>query len=176
MASDSLPPYGLLACHASLSFTVSQSLLKFMSIELMMLSNHLILCCPSPFAFNLSQHQGLFQCESSGRSTGASMSASVLPVNIQGWFPLGLTGLISLQSKGLSRVFSSTTVRKHQFFGMYVCNQQTCQCLTHNSLSLPSRISGWLAAASICISAWEHCKPEVVPGDQCCWEHQANSN
>ena len=48
-------------------------------------------------------------------NTGASASASVLPMNIQGWFPLGWTGLISLQSKGLSRVFSSTTVRKHQF-------------------------------------------------------------
>ena len=48
---------------------------------------------------------------------GASALASVLPVNIQGWFPLGLTGLISLQSKGLSRVFSSTMVQKHQFFG-----------------------------------------------------------
>ena len=53
---------------------------------------------------------------SDDQSFGASASASVLPMNIQGWFPLGLTGLISLLSKGLSRVFSSTTVRKHQFF------------------------------------------------------------
>ena len=53
---------------------------------------------------------------SSGRSVGASASASVLPMNIQGWFPLGLTGLISLLSKGLSRVLSSTTIRKYQFF------------------------------------------------------------
>ena len=52
---------------------------------------------------------------SSGQSIGASASASVLPMNIQDWFPLGLTGLISLQSKGLSRVFSSITVWKHQF-------------------------------------------------------------
>ena len=51
---------------------------------------------------------------SGGRSTGAS--ASILPINIQGWFPLGLTGLVSLLSKGLSKVFSSTTVWKHQFF------------------------------------------------------------
>ena len=50
------------------------------------------------------------------QSIGASASASVLPLNIQGWFPLGLTGLISLQSKGLSRVFSNTTVQKHKFF------------------------------------------------------------
>ena len=52
-----------------------------------------------------------------GQSIGASASASILPMNIQDWFPLGLTGLISLQSKGLSRVFSSTTVQKHQFLG-----------------------------------------------------------
>ena len=53
---------------------------------------------------------------SDGQSTGVSVSASVLPMNIQDWFPLGFTGWISLQSKGLSRVFSSTTAQKHQFF------------------------------------------------------------
>ena len=75
---------------------------------------------PSPPALNLSQHQGLFQWVSSmlrSQRIGASAAASVLPVNIQGWFSLGLTGLISLLSKGLSRVFSSTTVWKRQFFG-----------------------------------------------------------
>ena len=75
---------------------------------------------PSPPAFNFSQHQ-VFQMSqffmSGGQSIWVSASASVLPVNIQDWFPLGLTGLISLQSKGLSRVFSDTTVQKHQFFG-----------------------------------------------------------
>ena len=69
----------------------------------------------SPFApvFNLSQHQGLFQWVSSSRSerTGVSASASVLPVNTQGWSPLGWTAWISLQSKGLSRVFSNTRVQ-----------------------------------------------------------------
>ena len=54
---------------------------------------------------------------SGGQSIGVSASASVLPMNIQDWFPLGWTGWISLQSKGLSRVFSNTTVQKHQFFG-----------------------------------------------------------
>ena len=54
---------------------------------------------------------------SDGQSIGSSASASVLPMNFQGWFPLGLPGLISLQFKGLSSVFSSTTVWKHQFFG-----------------------------------------------------------
>ena len=53
---------------------------------------------------------------SSGQSIGVSASASVLPISIQDWFPLGLIGLISLQSKGLSRVFSNTTIQKHQFF------------------------------------------------------------
>ena len=56
---------------------------------------------------------------SGGPSFGASISAPVLPMNIQGWFPLELTGLISLQSKGLSGVFSNTTVQKHQFFGAH---------------------------------------------------------
>ena len=78
------------------------------------------LLSPSPPAFNLSQNQGLFLSQlftSSGQNITASASASVLPMNIQGWFPLGLTDLIFLQPKGLSRVFSSTTVRRHQFFG-----------------------------------------------------------
>ena len=57
---------------------------------------------------------------SGGQSIGASASASVLPMNIQDWFPLGWTGWISLQSKGLSRVFSNTTVQKHQFFGTHL--------------------------------------------------------
>ena len=74
----------------------------------------------SPSVLNLSQHQGLFQwvgcCVSCPKS--ASVSTSVFPMNIQGWFPLTLTGLISLLSKGLSGVFSSTTVQKHQFFGI----------------------------------------------------------
>ena len=68
------------------------------------------LSSPSPPAFNLSQDQGLFQWVSQG--IGASASTSVLPMNIQVWFPLGLTGLISLLSKGLSRVFSRTTIFK----------------------------------------------------------------
>ena len=56
--------------------------------------------------------------QSSGQSVVVSASVSVLPMNIQGWYPLGLTGLTSLQSKGLSRIFFNTTVWKHQFFGV----------------------------------------------------------
>ena len=76
------------------------------------------LSLPSPLALNLSSIR-VFSCltqlfTSGGQSIAAS--ASVLPMNIRGWFPLGWTGLISLPSKGLSRVFSSNTVQKHQFF------------------------------------------------------------
>ena len=101
-----------------------------------MLSNHLILyrpfsSCPHSFpasgSFPMSR---LFA--SGGQSTGASASASVLPMNIQCWFPLGLTGLISLLSKELSRVFSSITVQKHQFLG------------TQSSLQSNSHICTWL--------------------------------
>ena len=75
------------------------------------------LSSPSPPAFSLSQHQGLFKMSQLFASgIGVSASASVLPMNTQGWFPLGWTGWISLQSRGLSRVFSNTTIRKHQFF------------------------------------------------------------
>ena len=71
-----------------------------------------------PQSFPVSESFPMSQLFSSGdQNIGASASGSVLPMNIQGWFPLGLTGLISLQSKGLSRVFSSTLIRKHQFFG-----------------------------------------------------------
>ena len=75
---------------------------------------------PSPAALNRSQHQGLFQWVSPSHQVAkvlTSASTSVLPMNIQDWFPLGWTGWISLQSKGLSRVFPNTTVQKHQFSG-----------------------------------------------------------
>ena len=80
-----------------------------------------LLSSPSPPALNLYQHQGLFKWVRSlhqvlHQSIGVSVSTSVLPKNTQGWSPLGWTGWISLQSKGLSRVFSNTTVQKHQFF------------------------------------------------------------
>ena len=75
------------------------------------------LSSPPPPFFNLSQNQGLFKWVTSGdQSFEVSASILVLPVNIQDWFPLGWTGWISLQSKGLSRVLPNTTVQKHQFF------------------------------------------------------------
>ena len=84
------------------------------------------LSSPSPPAFNLSQHQGLFQRLSSSpqvQRIAVSASTLVLPMNTQDWFPSGWTGWISLQSKRLSRVFSNTTVQKHQFFGAQPSSQ-----------------------------------------------------
>ena len=107
------------ACQASLSITNSGSLLKLMSIKSVMSSNHLILCHPLLFCFQSFPASGSFpvsQFSSGGQIIGVSASASVFPVNIQDCFHLGLTGLISLQSKELSRVFSNTTVQKHQFY------------------------------------------------------------
>ena len=104
-----------------LSFTISQSLLRFTSTEVVMLSKHLMLCPPYPSCLQSFPASGSFLMSqlfaSSDQSIGASASASILPVNIQGWYPLGLTGLISLQSKELSRVFFIITVENHQFFG-----------------------------------------------------------
>ena len=98
---------------ASLSITNSRSLLKLMSIELVKPSNHLL--CLQSFPASGSFQMGQFFA-SGGHSIGVSASASVLPMNIQDWFPLGWTGWVSLLSKGLTRVFSNTTVQKHQFF------------------------------------------------------------
>ena len=124
------------AHQASLSITNSQSLLKLMSIESVMPSNHLILCChlllfPSIFTdirlFPMSQF-----FPSGGQSIGVPASASILPMNIQCWFPLGLTGWISLQSKELSRVFSNIIAQKHQFFSAQLSSW--CNSYTHTWL------------------------------------------
>ena len=108
------------AHQVSLSIANSQNLLKPMSIESVMPSNHLILCCPLLLPSSIFPASGSFKMSqfftSGGQSIGVSASASVLPMNNQDWFPLGWTDLISLQSKGLSRVFSNTSVQKHQFF------------------------------------------------------------
>ena len=107
------------AHQTSLSFTISPSLLKLMSIKSVMPSNHLILCHPLLLLPSIFPSIRVFSNESALRIRWPKYwtSASVLPMNIQGWFPLGLTYLISLQSKGLSRIFYSTTIQNHQFFG-----------------------------------------------------------
>ena len=105
------------AHQASLSITNFQSLLKLMSIESVMPSNHLILCCPLSSCLQSFPTSGSLQMSqffaSDGQGIGVSASTSVLPMYIQDWFPLGWTGWISLQSNGFSRVFSKTTVQKH---------------------------------------------------------------
>ena len=111
------------AHQVSLSLNISQSLPKFMSIASVMPSSHLILWCllfllPSifPSTRDFSDESGC--SHQRDQNTGASALASVLPMSIQGWFPLRLTGLISFLSKCLSKLFSSTTVQRHQFFGV----------------------------------------------------------
>ena len=94
-------------------------------------SSVVLFSCPQSFPASESFPMGQF-FKSGGQRTGVSASASVLPMNIQDWFPLGWTGWISLQSKGLSRVFSNTTVQKHQFFGAQL------------SLETNSHIHTWL--------------------------------
>ena len=131
---------GTAACQASLSLIVSQSLLKLMSTESAMPSNHLILCCPLLLLPSIFPSIRVFSNElalqSAGQSIGASASASVFPINIQGWFILGLTGLIFLLSKGLLRVFPSSTIQKHGF------------CGTQPSLWSNSHIHTWLLEKS----------------------------
>ena len=99
----------------SLSFTISESLLKLTSIELVMPSNHLILCYPLLLCLQSFPASGSFLRSqiftSGGQSIGVSASASVSPMTMQGWFPLGLTGLIFFWSKALSRIFFNTTVK-----------------------------------------------------------------
>ena len=115
------------ACPASHSITNSRSPPKLMSIESVMPSSHLILCrpfssCPQSLpasgSFPMSQHFTW-----GGQSIGVSTIASVLPMNTQDWSPLEWTDWISLQFKGLSRVFSNTTVQKHQLFSAQLSSQ-----------------------------------------------------
>ena len=130
--SNFLRPHGLQHSRL-LSSTISPNLLNFMSVKSVMLSNHLILCHSLlllPLVFPSIR-------ASCGQSIGAS--ASVLPMNVHGWFSLGLTALISLLSKGLSKVFSSTTIWKHQFFGAQPSlwsNSHICTRLLEKTIAL----------------------------------------
>ena len=105
---------------ASLSIINSRNLPKLMSIESVRPSNHLILCYPLLFLPSIFPSIRVFSNELfawGGQRIGVSASTSVPPMNTQDWSPLGWIGWISLQSKGLSSVFSNSTVQKHQFFG-----------------------------------------------------------
>ena len=117
-----------IAAHqASLSITNLWSSLRLASIESVMPSSHLILCHlllllpPIPPSIKVFSNESTLRMR--GQSIGVSALASVLPKNTQGWSPLEWTSWISLQSKGLSRVFSNTTVQKHQFFGAQPSSQ-----------------------------------------------------
>ena len=120
VVSDSLRPHG----PQDLSITNSQSLLKLMSIESVMPSNHLIVCRPLLLPASIFLSIRVFSNESVlciGWPKYWSFSfKSVLPMNIHDWFLLWWTAWISLQSKGLSRVFFNTTDQKHQFFGAHL--------------------------------------------------------
>ena len=125
---QSLSPVQLFAtpwtttCQASLPITNSRSPPKSMSIESVIPFNISSSVVPFSFCPQSVPASGSFQMSqlfaSGGQSTGVSASASILPMNTQDWSPLEWTGWISLQSKGLSRVFSNTTVQKYQFFGI----------------------------------------------------------
>ena len=128
------------AHQASLSFAISRSLLKLISIEWVMSSSHLnlrhsLLLLPSVF-FSIRVFPVNQFFASGGQSIGVSALASALPMNIQDWFPWGCIRLISLQSEELSRVFSNTTIQKHPFFG------------TQLSLWSNSHIHTWLLEKS----------------------------
>ena len=109
VTSNSLPPMDC-SMPGFLSITYSQSLLRLLSIESVMPSNHLILCCHFSFCLQSFLASGSFPVSqlftSGGQTIGAFASVSVLPMYIQGWFPLGLTGLISLWSMVLSKGLS----------------------------------------------------------------------
>ena len=115
------------ACQASLSITNSRTSLRLTCIESVMPSSHLILCRPLlllppiPLSIRVFPMSQLFTW--GGQSTGISALASFLLKNTQDWFPLEWTGWISLQFRGLSRVFSNTTVQKHNFFGTQLSSQ-----------------------------------------------------
>ena len=134
------------AHQASLSITNSRSSLKPMSIELVVSSSHLILCCPLLLLTQSFPASGSFPMSQlftwGGQSTGVSALASVLLMNTKEWSPLGWTGWISLLSKGFSRVFSSTTVQKHRFFGAQLSSQSNSHIHT-SDLCWQSNVSAF---------------------------------
>ena len=128
--SDSLRPHGLQ--HSRLPCPSPTPRAYWNSCPLSRWCHPTISSSAVPFSFCLQSFPASgkdFQMSqfftSGGQSIGVSASASVLPINIHDWFPLGWTGWISLQSKGLSRVFSNTTVQKHQFYGAQLSLEST---------------------------------------------------
>ena len=128
-------------CHP----TISSSVVPF--------SSHLQ-SFPASGAFQMT----LFKCTSGGQSIGASASPSVLPMNIQDWFPLGWTGWISLRSKGLSRVFSKTTVQKHQFFSTHLSMKTFSTSLYIPESDSAARPLSYLSQVHLVIINLRNCK------------------
>ena len=162
-------------CMLLCSLLSLQSLLKFMFIDLVMLSNHLILCCPLLLLPSIFPCVRVFPVSqlfvSGGQSIGASASASVLPMNIQDWFPLGLTGLISLLSKGLKNTFqhnSKASILRCpaffmvQFSHLYMTTRKIiCIRLLESQKLLEKKLwlygplsTKWCFCFSICCLAW----------------------
>ena len=146
------------ACHDSLSFTISQSLLKLMPIGSVMPSNHLILCHPVLHLPAVFPSIRVFSSKSVlhiRRPKYWRFSFSIGPSkNIQGWSPLGWTGLISMLCKGLSRVFSSTTVPKFQFFSTQPSSQSNSHTRTWLQETAQLWIAGTLSAKWISTSCY----------------------
>jgi len=144
------------ARQASLSTTNSRSSLRLTSIESVIPSSHLILCYPLlllppiPPSIRVFSNESTLHMSSPGQSTGISTSASSSPKKSQGWSPSEWTGWISLQSKGLSRVFSNTTVQKHQFFGAQLSSQSNSHIHTW-PLDIPFIKRSYIAP---CFRAW----------------------
>ena len=117
---------------------------------------------PASGSFPMSQ---LF--DSGNQSIGASVSASVPPMNIQGWFPLEMIGLISLYSKGLSRIFSVITVWKHQFFGAFFMVQLSHLYMTTGKLWLQGPLSAkWCAQAFRAVPRMSHSRGNIIEKEE----------
>ena len=144
------------ACQASLSLTISWSLPKFMFIVSVMPSSQLILWCTLLLLPSIFTSISEFFDESSVHIRWPKYWIFsfniVFPVNMQGWSPLRLTGLISLLSKGLLGVFSSTTVRRHQFFGVLPSLQSSCHVTTLKTIALTILDLCWQSD----VSAFQH--------------------
>ena len=132
--SDFLRPHELQHTRPPLSITNPRSSPRLMSIEPVMPSSYLILCCPLlllppiPPRIRVSSNESTLHMR--WPNIGISASGSVLPINIQDWSPLGWTGWISLQSKGLSRVFPNTTAQNHQIVSTQLSSQSNCHIHT----------------------------------------------
>ena len=142
-------------------FPVLHCLLEFAQIHVRWVGDT-ILSSAACFSFCLQSFQssGSFPMSqlfaSRGQSIGASVSVSVLPVNIQGWFPLALTGLFSLQSKELWSVFFCTTVQKHQFFGSQLSSWSNSRIHTW-LLEKPIPLPRWTFVSKVISLSLKHC-------------------